>query len=592
LQVRGFKFLILLLFFSPHFLFSFNFSSKIFSNLHNDRYWHTLLHFKNGESEIDDEKFFLSPNGKQDAKAELKETIKALLRDKNEIICRFPARINWIMKKLPELKSEVGEYSCKEIDKLIDDFDPKQISLIFPTAHINSPASMYGHTLLRIDADKDTPLLSQAINYAAKTEEDNGILFAFYGLSGGYEGRYTILPYYDKVKEYSDMEARDIWEYELNLNQDEIKLLLYHQFELKDIYADYLFMTENCSYNLLWLLESARANTYLVDEFRFKAVPIDTIRTLKSAGFIKNITYRASKSKKIKAITLKIEDKNRAKKFLQDGYNFNLLKDFNDTQKAHILDLSTHMLQYKRSKNKIDKKLYIKNLMMLLNTRSKLPSFDTDKIKEPINPLNGHKSNRVTLSIDEDKRVFLAYKPVFHDIYDVDSGFTEGAYINFFDLVLKKDKHSDIKLEKFDFVNIASYAKRDFLFKPLSWEVEAGWQRNHEDKLEFKLKGGVGYTYGKEGFLYYFFLNPAFYYASDAVFGIAPKVGFIKNFLNFKVGLNLKTEFLTTGDKITEFEAFTTYNLYKNLAINLKYDITKFKERDKKLGTISLFYYF
>ncbi len=592
MQVRGLRFLSLLLLLSPLFLLSFNFSSKNFSNLHNDRYWHTLLHFKNGESEIDDEKFFLSLNGKQDAKEELKETIKALLEDKDKIICRFPARINWIMEKLPELKSELGDYSCKEIDKLIEDFDPKHISLIFPTAHINSPASMYGHTLLRIDADKKTPLISQAINYAAKTSEDNGFLFAFYGLSGGYEGRYTILPYYDKVKEYSDMEARDIWEYELNLNKNEIKLLLYHQFELKDIYADYLFMSENCSYNLLWLLESAREDVHLIDDFRYKAVPIDTIRVLKRTGFIKDVTYRASKSKKIKAVISKISDKNRAKEFLQNGYDFNLLKDLNNTQKVYTLDLSTQMLQYKRTKNKIGKKVYIKDLMKLLDARSKLPSINSDKIEEPINPLDGHKSNRLSLSIDEDKTVFLAYKPVFHDIYDIDNGFTEGSYINFFDFVFKKDKNSNVKLEKFDFVNIASYAKRDFLFKPLSWGVEAGWQRNHEDELGFKLKGGVGYTYGKEGFLYHFFLNPAFYYVKDAVFGVAPKIGFIKNFLNFKFGLKLEREFLTTGDKITEFEAFSTYNLHKNLALNLKYDITKTEEKNKKMGTISLFYYF
>ena len=589
---RGLKFLILFPFFTPLFLFSFDFSSPKLLNLHDDRYWHTLLHFRNGKSEIDDKKFFLSPDGKHDAKVELEATIKALLQDKNETVCRFPARINWLMEKLPELQNEIETPQCNKIEKIIKEFDPNYVSLIFPTAHINSPASMYGHTFLRIDSDKKTPLLSQAINYAAQTVESNGLLFAYHGLTGGYEGRYSISPYYDKVKEYNDMERRDIWEYELNLNKDEIRRLLYHYFELKDSYADYRFFTENCSYNLLWLLESARENTHLVDKFYFKAIPIDTIAAVKEAGFIKDTTYRASKSKQIKEIVKKIENKDRAKEFLQNGYKLGILKDLNDTQKAHVLDLSSQILRYKRTKNKIDKKQYISDLMKVLAQRSKLQAAPKYLVQEPIRPLAGHKTNRISLKANNDKTFLFSFKPSLHDIYDVESGYIEGSYINFFDLVLKKEKKDNIKLEKFDFINISSYSSRDLLFKPLSWEVEFGFERDRYDKLQFKLKGGVGHSYIKKGFLFYFFLNPASYYGKDVSLSISPKAGLIKNFLNLKLGLNAKREFFTNGDKVTHFETFLTYNLFKNLALNLKYDITKNEQKNKDTGTLSLFYYF
>ena len=64
--------------------------------------------------------------------------------------------------------------------------------MVFPTAHINSPASMYGHTFLRVSSDEETPLISNAINYAAKTTDTNGFIFAYKGLFGEYEGRYSI----------------------------------------------------------------------------------------------------------------------------------------------------------------------------------------------------------------------------------------------------------------------------------------------------------------------------------------------------------------------------------------------------------------
>jgi len=36
------------------------------------------------------------------------------------------------------------------------------------------------------------------------------------------------MPYYLKVREYNDMENRDVWEYELNLSPEEIDRLLMH----------------------------------------------------------------------------------------------------------------------------------------------------------------------------------------------------------------------------------------------------------------------------------------------------------------------------------------------------------------------------
>ena len=497
--------LCLFLSFIPSSLFSYD-----ISNLHKEHYWHTLLHFKNGESEIDDKKFFLSKDGKNSPKAELQATIETLIKDKNRIFCKFPARSQWIIKKLPQLQKEIGDYECSEIDKIIEDYNPKSISLIFPTAHINSPASMYGHSFLRVDNDSKTPLLSQAINYAAQTQETNGFLFAYHGLTGGYEGRYSITPYYDKIKEYNDMERRDIWEYELNLDEEEVKRLLYHQFELKDYYADYFFFTENCSYNLLWLLQVARAEAELVDKFGIKAIPIDTIRVVKDEGFVKSISFRPSKSKKIKEIVKKIDDIEVAKEFLENGYKPKTIKQVDASQKAYILDLASEMLRYKRAKNKIEKKEYVKDLMTILKQRSQVDTMCEYLVKKPARPLEGHKTSRMQFLADE-KKFLISFKPSFHDIYDVEKGFIEGAYINFFDLAISKNHRKDVKFEKFDIVNIASYAPRDTFFKSLSWEILFGFERNYKDEMQFQLKGGAGYSYKNFGFLYYLFLNPAFY---------------------------------------------------------------------------------
>lgn len=204
---------------------SFSFDTKLLSE---ERYWQQLLHFKNGQSEIDSSNFFLASNRKIDAKAELEATLSAI-HNNEDITCRFPARIKWQYETIPELSHKIDYKKCQSLKELLETYQ---------------------------------------------------------GLFGGYNGKYSALPYYKKIKEYSDLERRDIWEYDLNLNQHELTRLLTHLYELKDTYADYFFLTENCSYNLLWLLEIARADTDLVSLFHLKAIPIDTIKAINQAGFI------------------------------------------------------------------------------------------------------------------------------------------------------------------------------------------------------------------------------------------------------------------------------------------------------------------
>src|SRR5688500_15186877 len=141
---------------------------------------------------------------------------------------------------------------------------------------------MYGHTLLRVDAadqDERTRLLAYSISFAAATNETNGLIFAVKGLFGGYPGVFAMLPYYVKVREYSDLENRDLWEYELDLSPEELERVLRHAWELLPAYFEYYFFDENCSYHLLALLQVARPDLELTAPFRLWALPVDTVRS-------------------------------------------------------------------------------------------------------------------------------------------------------------------------------------------------------------------------------------------------------------------------------------------------------------------------
>ena len=265
-------------------------------NLYADRYWNILLHYKSSwsgmTSLVDDPKFFLSSEGKTNPQAELEATLAAFFQapalGDDHPQCRFVARYAWLKEQLNIDEAKLPSVTCAKYREALGNIRMLSAALIFPAAYGNGPASMFGHTLIRIDSTLKSELLSYAVNYAAHAEDSNGFVYTFKGLFGFYKGYYSILPYYEKVKEYNNIEHRDIWEYHLNLSEPEVRRMVMRIWELKDTYSDYYFFTENCSYNLLFLLEAARPAVDLTpfrERARFWVIPSDTIRAVVESGW-------------------------------------------------------------------------------------------------------------------------------------------------------------------------------------------------------------------------------------------------------------------------------------------------------------------
>ncbi|OGV74007.1 MAG: hypothetical protein A3K19_22640 [Lentisphaerae bacterium RIFOXYB12_FULL_65_16] len=217
-------------------------------------------------------------------------------------ISRWTARFEWMKEKLAIDTARLPVQACAEFEAVYADIKPRSVVLVFPSAFLNSPASMFGHTLLNVRSWHKSELLNQAITYSAFAQDTNGVLFAVKGICGLYPGYYSVLPYYRKVQEYNDINRRDIWEYDLNLTEPEVRRLMLHTWELRDIYSDYYFFTENCANNLLYLLDAARPGQHLAEQTRPWIIPLDTVRIIRDAGLITEVHYRPSKATRIRYI--------------------------------------------------------------------------------------------------------------------------------------------------------------------------------------------------------------------------------------------------------------------------------------------------
>lgn len=280
--------------------------------------WRTLLHYsvqpitRVDRSLADDPDFFLAQDGAHNPEHELDATLAAFFNPSahhaldQPATCRFIARYQWLDAQLHFDAAQLPTPDCPRYTQWRQGIKADRATLIFPSAYINSPASMYGHTFIRLDAQPApgqtwSPMLSYAVSYAANGNEADGLAFAFKGLTGLYAGQFTNEPYYLRIRDYNDLENRDIWEYELNLTPAEIDRLLAHAWELGPTRFDYYFFDENCSYHLLSLLDAARPELQLTQQFTWWAIPLDTVRAVtQTPGLLTRIQYRPSNSTELR----------------------------------------------------------------------------------------------------------------------------------------------------------------------------------------------------------------------------------------------------------------------------------------------------
>ena len=544
---------------------------------------------QNGVSEIDDERFFFAKDGKYNAHSELNSTIDALFNevynDDKSAACRFPARKIWLAKKLKIDNFPLVE--CKEYNAILKRLNPKSVTLVFPSAHINSPASMFGHTFLRINSGYNSKLLSYAVNYAADANPDkeNAVSFAIKGLFGGYFGKYSLLPYYDKLKEYRDSEQRDIWEYDLNISEEETLRMVEHIWELNETRSYYYFFTENCSYNMLWFLEIARDELYLREHFNYQVIPLETVHVANKENLIVNKSFRPSK----RTTLLKYEElieRRYIKLPIQlaasqiDVHSVTSNSSIDIQQKRYILEASIELLEFNYSKNKVEKTDYLALFYKLSKARAMLKKGEIPVIKTPPNPIESHRAIRTTIGTgvrDSEAVGYLGIRPAYHDLADSGHGFLRGTQIEFMDFEFSHVKNKT-QVEKATILSIVSIAQRSDFFKNLSWRTKFGWDRSLlERSANFSGSVGVGQSYGNELGYAYVMVDPLFYFDGGIKPAIGSSIGFVLDkYSSFSTKIEATKRFYNSSITQNIINLSQNFRVSQNTQIQLIYD---FKDR-------------
>ena len=560
--------------------------------LHEDVYWHRLLHYRptitgGHTSEADGQTFFLHDRGKHDPRLELHANLEGFLKprlpDGRDLRCIFPLRYRWLRDQLgrPEALPEVR---CPEVEKYLESVSADSVSLVFASYYLSSPASMFGHTLIKLNSKRrgGMELLDWIINYGADANRASGVVDIWKGLTGGYPGRINTLPYHVKVREYNDVESRDIWEYRLNLKPDEIRAMLLHTIELEQTHFDYYYFDENCSYHLLSLIEIARPRARLTEQFKAWVIPGETIRALVKAGdLVAAIDYRPSLHSEIRGQLVRLTPERRSIFFdLMAGdtkRNLPRLLELPLDERVQLTDLLLKALRFRKAagdtrehEGPLTERLLVERARMPVEApgtnvppgtgSSYRPGTNADsesargsaawRYSEP--PHRSHHPWRLGLAggvssfgaFNE-----LALRPAFHDLLNDDTGFAPNSELEIIGGKLRYYQATErVELERFTLFKVTSLPRFESLAPSVSYTIDTGLQAELVERpgldplvsllaTQDLLRGGLSPT---DFFFYNNYLNPDARPVDAAYQRVFP------GYADFQMGLTFAREYSPT----------------------------------------------
>lgn len=448
--------------------------------------------------------FFLNESGFNSPEKELLATIQILFSDSPERTkqfarhpqCQFLARRRWLIKELQVAPEDI--LPCEERVQWKKNLGATSVAIIFASADISNPASSFGHTFIKLINPanaKNKDLIDYGVNYAADADANDGLLYGVRGLFGGYRGIFTMLPYHQKIREYINLEGRDLTEYHLNFSADEVDELIDHLLELDRTSAPYYFLTDNCSYEILYLIDIIRPELQLSDKLSAWVIPADTIKVLdRNSDLIAERRYKKSLNTDYLAGYSRLNQ--LQKKALDVAVDkMNIPDDFELSKKEKAEVFETGMkyfaiVNYRTGENTEDKKYTLSSL------RADLGPVTTEiENKNPLYPETSHDSSAIYLgggSLDGMGYSMLKLRMAFHDLEQRDVGMVPMSLNNAGVIDLRYfDEIKKWSLHRFTLINLINTDPVTQLDKNFSWKARLELTDSFRPDIEY----AIGYSF-------------------------------------------------------------------------------------------------
>ncbi|HNO24054.1 MAG TPA: DUF4105 domain-containing protein [Leptospiraceae bacterium] len=450
--------------------------------------------------------------------------------------CSFPARFHWLRKELNISESAVPLPDCSEFEAFRKQMRAKSLSVLYASSYPEHPASLFGHTMIKFNEEKggEGDLDDAVLTYAAAIRQEvNPFTYVIYGITGNFPGSFEIQKYKYKIMEYTEIENRDIWEFRLNLNQEEIDQLTRHLWEMQKTHFDYYFFNENCAFRVLTLLEAARPGLDLTSGSGMFVFPADVIKsTVNQKDLLSAVIFRSSRleSYRKKAEFLEGSETEILKEILNGRLNAGM--KLSAERRAVVYDAAADLYAVQNSEDQKDEKRrenYFRTLERLNLNRGNPGSMSSLKgyseRSMDSNPVYAHSPSQAVLSggsSSSGRFLDIKYRPVLREFTDPYAGYS--LYNQLFFLNTNLRYYEDIRsfrIHEIHFIQMNSlHPAGNLLYRP-SWRFDSGVQSltpeiksgKNSDRVYGFLNAGLGYSWEpfsgiwRRNLLFYSFLD-------------------------------------------------------------------------------------
>lgn len=480
------------------------------ATLASGRGWLKLLHYEaDGDgftSRVDSSDFFLTSGGAHDPVAELQAAVQAAAsRDgARELVCRFPARAAFVKKHLtPEMAFE----PCPILRHWVETLDAPTVSILFASQYSGNPASRFGHTFLRFEkahryGERMLASTDPIVSYAAIIADTNPLEYAWNGLFGGFKGYFSVSTLGETLRDYANMEDRALWDYPVELTAEERQLLALHLYELRGIWSWYWFTAENCSFQLIAVLEAARPELDLLERFHAYFLPIDSVQMLMERGLVREPRYFPSSGDKFRHAVDRLDASQRADfvRALEEG-------ELPPDTAALVLNALIYYADYRYADKRAMSQALVSLQEEALAQRVRLPR--ESAAASSITPTRAPPHHAVGLALLEagvgagtaGPFASLRWRPLAHDLLNSDEGLTPNEELSVLDTRLRYEYRSRrFDLHELILLRNVVLDPVSFYRRSLSWDLGASLRRaddygeGRDSALRLDPRGGLSFA--------------------------------------------------------------------------------------------------
>ena len=424
-----------------------------------DNAWMKLMH----NYDIQDDRFYETANFKTSVEDEYKANFSSFLSD-TQYSCRFPARAKYFAIKNDRKYSE-----CPLVEKWKESIRGQTLSLVFVSQYVSNPASAFGHTFLLFRRSEVPLNFNSIVSNAAHIPDETGDFeYIWKGLVGGFASEFSHDYLYLKFQEYSNMENRDMWIYDLDFSDEQKDQVLNHIWEISHRTSpSYKFLNKNCAVNTYDILAAIHPSLNFMPP-SFYVLPVETV--IQVNPIIKSYEYIPSLREKMHLRTQKLSEK-QIDEFKKIITHSTVSVKTSDVDVAELV-LENFELQRVKHSGKLSAQQEINLKESLINRATLDDKPKTIEISSAKSPHLALMPMQIALSAfnENDKMNYsLSFSPLHHSLLSRSNGYLPFSEFILFKLdALKNSDNESIDLTLFQVANFPSTTVFDNQF---SWRA-------------------------------------------------------------------------------------------------------------------------